>query len=246
MSTLQINSLSFLLPISLLLFAISCSLDDEASGNNLTASDLEISVVENQVDGTELGQVIASTERAELEFEVLNSDPTGAIEIDEQTGVVKVGDEELFDFEERSEINGMIRVRSGSEFKDVSIKINLEDEQADIVSFNRLTEQWVVKEFIFNAIFATMEVHNCRLDDKMKISGTGEYIYDGGDMLCGNEDSQRFKSGTWDLDEHLEFVLFDKGTEESFKADIEIFEEGRIVLSGKWMGITVSGEYVKE
>lgn len=225
---------------------IACNLEDEAQPHNLQIKDLNISVVENAVVGAELGQVIASAEGAELEFEVLSSEPAGAFVIESSTGVIAVANSAWFDFEERGSLSAEVLVRAGGESKQAHVLVQLEDQLADPLVFNQLTKNWVTSKFSFNGIFAAMDVHSCRLDDALRISGTGKYTYDGGAELCGNEDNQQLKTGTWDLDENLNFIIFDKGEENELKVNIDFFEEGKLSVSCTWMGIPVSGEYLAE
>lgn len=240
------SALRFSLCFSLLLLAVvSCDVGNEPSFQ-LTAQDLSTSIVENPGLGTEIGQVIASAEGAQMVFSVLSSAPAGAFTIDGVSGVLKVADDALFDFETNVSLTAVVQVTAGTESREVNVLVLLEDEEANIEDYNRITNSWKTAKFSFGGIFAAMDVHACRLDDKMIISGTGNYTYDGGVDLCGNEDNQQLKTGTWDLDEHLQFILFDKGEVHEFRANIDFFAEDKIALSGTWMGVLVSGEYVPE
>lgn len=235
-----------LCPLLLMICLVGCDIDDEEVSFNLEASDLSISVLENRALGEELGQVIASAEGAELIFAVMSAEPEGAFVMDATRGIVKVADASFFDFESRETMSAIVKVSAGTESREVNVFVELEDELADPVSFNALTKNWITDKFSFNGIFSAMDVHSCRLDDEMRISGTGSYTYDGGAELCGNEDNQQLKTGTWDLDEHLKFVLFDKGEENEYRAEIDFFENGKLSLSSSWMGIPISGEYLAE
>lgn len=242
-----LSNISFILCAVVLMIGLSnCDVADEDVSHNLQASDLTISVLENRTLGEELGQVIASAEGAELVFEVMSAEPNGAFIMDANKGIVKVADAAFFDFEERESMSAVVKVSAGDESREVNVFVQLEDELADVTTFNLFTKNWVASKFSFNGIFAAMDIHSCRLDDEMRISGTGTYTYDGGSELCGNEDNQQLKTGTWDLDEHLKYVLFDKGEENEYRAEIDFFENGMLSLSASWMGLPISGEYLAE
>ncbi len=84
---------------------------------------------------------------------------------------------------------------------------------------------------------------NCRLDDTMVISSDGTYKYDGGAMLCGAEDSQRTKSGTWRILDGGLSILFDEGTANAYTAEVRSLDNNRIILRGTYFGLEINGTY---
>ncbi len=205
--------------------------------------DLRHDIFENKAKGEIVGQITASAEGV-LSFELVSSDPMGAMSINERTGVLTVEIPEYFDFEERTNVSGVVQVTSGADIIEARVQLDLLNVEAPIEDFNRLTKHWKTSKFSWNGVFASMDRHTCRLDDKMSLSGTGMYTYDGGAELCGDEDNQQLKTGTWDLDENLQYIIFDKDTDVEQRAEIDFFTEGQLSLSMNYLGALVSGEFI--
>jgi len=235
-------SVLFVLVCLLQTFFTGCTLDDSARDNNLMAENLIRDIAENPSEDAVLGQIIASAEGS-LVFEMVSSEPIGALAVDPDMGTLLAAMPELFDYEERDEISGVVKVVSGTDILEITVNFNLIDVEAPIEDFNKFTKNWETDKFSWNGVFASVDNHDCRLDDKMTLSGTGNYTYDGGD-LCGEEDNQQFRSGTWSLDENLRFIIFDRNTDKELKVDIDHFENERLSLSTSYMGQSVSGEYI--
>ena len=140
--------------------------------------------------------------------------------------------------------NRLIKVFVDSNEKDVNVLIILEDEKPLQTEIDKFVNNYKTQKFAFDGIFAMLGSHDCRLDDEMDISADGTYQYNGGRSLCGNEDDQRIKAGTWALDEKLRFVIFDRYEARKFQADINFLSDTMVALSGSYMGVPVSGEYV--
>ena len=227
----------------LIIIPFACVLEESPRDTNLTAENLSRDVLENPDENAVLGQIIASAEGA-LRFEMVSSNPIGALHIDPELGTLLAAMPEMFDFEERNEITGVVRAISEAQEIDVNVTFQLVDEEAPIEDFNRFTKTWKTDKFSWNGIFSTTEIHSCRLDDRMSLSGTGSYTYDGG-TLCGELDNQQFKTGTWLLDEKLRFIIFDMDNENELKVNIDHFENGRLSLSTTYLGQLVSGEYIQ-
>ncbi len=232
-----------LLGAFLIIIPSACILDESSRDNNLMADNLLKDVLENPEDDVILGQIIASAE-GNLEFEMISSDPIGALRVDSEMGTLHAAMPELFDYEERTVVSGVVKTISGEDVKEVTVTFNILDVEAPIEDFNKFTKNWKTDKFSWNGVFSTMDMHSCRLDDQMSLSGTGNYTFDGGE-LCGEEDNQQFRSGTWSLDENLRFIIFDKGSDKELRVDIDNFQDGRLSLSTTYMGILVSGEYIQ-
>ena len=86
-------------------------------------------------------------------------------------------------------------------------------------------------------------LQNCRLDDLIIVNADGTYEYDGGDVLCGAEDSQRNRTGTWEIIDNGNNILFDEGTNREYTAKVNGLEEGTISLSGEYLGLEIKGVY---
>lgn len=84
---------------------------------------------------------------------------------------------------------------------------------------------------------------DCRLDDLIVVKSDGTYDYDGGEVLCGAEDSQRFRSGTWEIINNGNNILFDEGTNREYTAKVNGLGNSTISLSGEYLGLEIKGIY---
>lgn len=101
---------------------------------------------------------------------------------------------------------------------------------------------WKAKDFYIGVIPVTQ---SCRLDDEMILANDGSYTYDGGSTLCGGEDNQTIKQGTWEFDSITSSLIFDKSTSIEYSTDIKQISESSLELKGEYMGIPINGDYVK-
>lgn len=84
---------------------------------------------------------------------------------------------------------------------------------------------------------------NCRLDDMIIVNADGTYEYDGGDVLCGAEDSQQNRTGTWEIMDNGNNILFDRGTNREYTARVNGLDDNTISLSGEYLGLEIKGIY---
>ncbi|MEO1438473.1 MAG: cadherin repeat domain-containing protein, partial [Bacteroidota bacterium] len=105
---------------------------------NLDVADLTTTIAENPTAGTVIGN-IPSNQTSGVLYEVLNSEPAGAINIDPLTGDVSVADESAFDFESRDEITATIQASVGttSAFANVAITITDADDLLTLLTTSR-------------------------------------------------------------------------------------------------------------
>lgn len=73
----------------------------------------------------------------------------------------------------------------------------------------------------------------CRLDDTFMFLSDGTYRYDGGENLCGGEDSLRIKTGTWEFNPDSNEIIFDITTNKEYSAQIIAIEDGKMQLTGQ-------------
>ncbi|MEM9298700.1 MAG: hypothetical protein AAGA64_09945 [Bacteroidota bacterium] len=99
---------------------------------------------------------------------------------------------------------------------------------------------WKTISFTFMGVGG---IQDCRLDDSMTINADGTYEYDGGANLCGAEDSERVRTGTWEVTNDGRNIVFDSGTVNEYTADVTGAEDDQIALSGQYIGLNVSGVY---
>lgn len=85
---------------------------------------------------------------------------------------------------------------------------------------------------------------SCRLDDEMQFEADGTYMFNGGEQLCGAEDNQTFRQGTWELDFENNQVIFDKETSREVTADLIGSSEDELRLKGSYMMMEVRGIFI--
>ena len=83
----------------------------------------------------------------------------------------------------------------------------------------------------------------CRYDDQMVFNSDCTYNYDGGSDLCGAEDNQQFKTGTWEVDFNNLLIVFDNGTANEVSAEIIGLTENEVRLETSYMMMEVRGIY---
>ncbi len=112
----------------MLLLLIACNSDDPSSPIiELTTSDFAVSVEENPELNGELGTIESSINDESVSFNIDEISVGNAILIDQNTGVVKVADPSLFDFEAREQITGIISVSNGETTVYSNLTINIID-----------------------------------------------------------------------------------------------------------------------
>ena len=210
----------------------------------ITVQDFTTTITENPQAGASIGTVIASTSSGSLTYEFTAEEPAGAMQLSPTTGALTVAAPFTFDFEKRERITAVITVKNGSVSKDLTVLILLDDVKPSQDNINTFAGDYRTSRFSWDGIFSMLGSHDCRLDDEMEINPDGTYLYNGGASLCGNEDNQRLRTGTWDMDENLTFVIFDKNQSHEFRANLNFLSDTMIALSGNYQGIPVSGEYV--
>jgi len=84
---------------------------------------------------------------------------------------------------------------------------------------------------------------NCRLDDKIEIKADGTYSYNGGAVLCGAEDNQPVRTGTWKVINEGTSILFDEATEREYTAIVNGLDKNTLSISGQYIGLNIKGIY---
>ena len=83
---------------------------------------------------------------------------------------------------------------------------------------------------------------DCRLDDQIEIFADGTYQYDAGNQLCGAEDNQANREGTWSLNFAQGIITFEVDGE-SFEALVVGLGTDGIVLNSSYAGLPVAANY---
>lgn len=102
---------------------------------------------------------------------------------------------------------------------------------------------WTTLEFTIDGVDG---FQNCRLDDQIQLNSDNTYDYDGGDMLCGAEDDQKLKSGTWMVDVDNRTLTFDAGTDREGVFQIESLNAEEIVVRSQYYSWEVLGKFTHE
>lgn len=116
---------------------------------------------------------------------------------------------------------------------------------SDSVDFKALIDGGSSKVWMASAftLAGSTTFTSCRLDDEMTLNSDGTYMYNGGINLCGAEDNQQIKLGTWALDFSEKMLLFDAGTQDEADALVIGLTENEIRLRGAYMSMEVRGVY---
>jgi hypothetical protein len=115
---------AFLITILPLVLFCSCGKDEDAL---LVASDFVTYFDESPVDNMIIGIVSAGTSKGTINYSLTSTTPSGAFTIDENTGMLKVDDPLLFDYETNPVITGVAKLESDGVEKSVDITIYLND-----------------------------------------------------------------------------------------------------------------------
>ena len=102
---------------------------------------------------------------------------------------------------------------------------------------------WTTLEFTIDGVNG---FQSCRLDDQIQLNSDNTYDYDGGDMLCGAEDDQKLKSGTWEVDVDNRTLTFDAGTDREGIFHIESLNAEEIVVRSQYYNWEVLGKFTHE
>lgn len=99
---------------------------------------------------------------------------------------------------------------------------------------------WSTVSFTFLGVGG---IQDCRLDDSMMVNSDGTYEYDGGENLCGAEDNEQIRAGTWEVINDGRNIIFDRGTVNEYTADVTGISDDMIAISGEYLGLSLSGIY---
>lgn len=119
-----------------ILFAACGKTDDSPDQVTVEASDFSVTINENPTAGQVLGTVQGTTSQGSVTFSLSTQNPTGAFTIDTTTGVLKVANASLFDFETHPTLTGVVKVSNGGVSKNanVTVALNNVNEAAAIQS----------------------------------------------------------------------------------------------------------------
>lgn len=119
--------------LSFLLFQ-SCSKDDGNDGLEnqgvATLSVKDFTVTRREGNYSPLvGKVEVSSNQKDIRYKLVSQQPEGALDIDAESGNLKVGDITYFDYEFFPELTAEVEVLAGDLTKRVSVKVTLTDEE---------------------------------------------------------------------------------------------------------------------
>lgn len=108
-------------------FLFSCSSDDDTTNQSIEISveDFETTINENPEANQVLGSIAASTNQGELVFSLIEENPDGAFNINENTGELSVNDASLFDFDSNPTLTATAQVENNGTTANSNILINL-------------------------------------------------------------------------------------------------------------------------
>lgn len=100
----------------------------------LTVENLNVQIGENPEPNQSLGSIVATTDQGSLTYSIESQVPSGAFQINENTGEVSVLNETLFDFELNETISGIVKVSNGNIDAFATVTITLNDIEEIIVT----------------------------------------------------------------------------------------------------------------
>lgn len=145
--------LSKLVVLIVCVMVVSCSKDEvrpnEANNNISLGETLFFELDENPANGMEMGVIPAIDSSMSLTYGLTLPDPIGALEVDLQSGVIRVLDSVLFNFEARDIIRATGIVSDGDHSVNHPIEIEIRDlyERYSYIGSIRLTTQEEVNDF---------------------------------------------------------------------------------------------------
>lgn len=138
-------------------------------------------------------------------------------------------------------------VEDGSdiEVSNITFENNFPNSVIDVDSYllGGSTRTWTTVAFTIDGVNG---FQNCRLDDQIRLNDDQTYNYDGGGMLCGAEDNQKLKSGSWEVNASFRLITFDRGTDHESVFYIESLTEEEIVVSSHYYSWKVVGKFTHE
>lgn len=108
--------------------------DDEQVPIEIQITDFSTTIDENPAGGLALGIITASTNRGELNYEISNQVPGGAMDIDPTSGQLTVADSSLFDFEVNPVITATVSAMAEDVSEEASITITLNDLNERVIT----------------------------------------------------------------------------------------------------------------
>lgn len=134
MKTIKQTLFSILMMVSLAIL-ISCSDDDDETPIELSIQDFNITIPENPSDdGLFIGTLEASTNRGTISFGLTEPDPTGAIQVNPETGDLTIISPSLFDFETRERVTAKAVVIVENVTDTASVTITITDVDETVLS----------------------------------------------------------------------------------------------------------------
>ena len=122
----------------------------------------------------------------------------------------------------------------------ISNSFPLDKSSLNTALTNQTSKAWNVTGFTLGGSSSFQE---CRLDDTLTLNANGTYDYNGGNLLCGAEDNEKNKSGSWEVDFESRTLYFDRGTDKQIETFIEACEGSKVVVSTQYFGMEVLGRF---
>jgi hypothetical protein len=176
-STIEIKKVNkglfyFLMIITLLIFTVSCSTEDNDSGD--TNNNIEASINENPSSG-DLVTTISTSLSGDVTFSISSQSVSQAFTLDSNSGELRVAAWQVFDFETTPIITATISITNGIDTENKALIVNINDLD-DIWSFlnssrssyaNGSAGQWIkVTESEYNDLAIYLfEVTKCGATD---------------------------------------------------------------------------------
>jgi len=146
---------------------------------------------------------------------------------------------EVVDLNESDPIQSINGSQPSSQIEAAPIMAADSNEVASILTGNNI-KNWSTTRFTLSG---STRMTNCRIDDNMSFFKNGTFRYDGGDILCGAEDSRRIKNGRWAISFDSKTILFREDNGDEYTATIIGLNDKEIRLRGSYFKMEVKGVY---
>lgn len=112
--------------------------------------------------------------------------------------------------------------------------------EAESILTGQTEREWVTKDF---TLAGTSSLTSCRLDDEMTFNSNGSYSYLRGESCGGEDDGSAQRVGSWELNFDTRTVIFDRGTNLEYTANIVGLTDTEVSLKGSYFNLEVKGVF---
>ncbi len=168
------------------------SSDDEENNTDsiVLAEDFTTTITENPDKGVVLGTIAATVTEGVLHFAFESQSVSGALAIDQNTGVVTVANEGAFDYETNPTVTGVVTISSGDITETVTVTIEVKDAIKCLISkISDGTTKKVIETRTYDDQNRISQVNEYGTDGEILLSHA--YVYENDKITVTNKDHTR-------------------------------------------------------